>query len=111
MEDPIIHIISLASELTFSGLDITRLSGKDTFTVVGDTVMGVGSTSMDPRPDSHGTIQIHGSFTSIPFTAFYEEEAPLDVEDGILIQIGTVPEPATSLLALLGLGFLTRRRL
>ena len=80
--NPVIHLASLGSTLTFpSGTEITKVSGEDTFTVSGHTVSGVANTATD---DSRGTIQLIGTFTSLGFTADYGGAFP----DGFYVQVG-----------------------
>jgi uncharacterized protein (TIGR03382 family) len=107
--DPVLHFASLASTLTFQGVNPTRVSGDATFLVSGNTVSGTPSGSTD----SNGTVRLDGVFTTFSFTAFF---APAS-GDGIAIQIGVnpVPEPGGFALGLAGLGamavLMRRRRL
>jgi hypothetical protein len=110
--DPVLHFASLASTLTFLGVNPAKVSGESTFLVSGNTVSGTPSGSTD----SNGTIRLSGVFTSFSFTAFIPQASG----DGIAIQVGVdplltapVPEPSGFALALAGLGamaVLTRRR-
>ena len=63
--DPVLHISSLASTLTFSGSTIARVSGQPSFSVSGNTVSG--SVAGGFPNDSNGTIQFLGTYSSIPF--------------------------------------------
>lgn len=70
--NPIIHLHSLASDLTFfdashSAIAVTKLSGDAGLTVSGNHATGVASGSTD----SNGTIQLSGIFTSFRFDAFF----------------------------------------
>lgn len=108
--DPVIHLASLASTITFAEATPTRVSGDATFVVAGNTVSGTASGSTD----SNGTVQLPGVFSSISFTASYA----VPPGDGIAIQIGVdpllpVPEPGAAALMALGLAWLAlpaRRR-
>lgn len=84
VSNPVLHIFSLGSVLTFPpGTQITRLSGTADFQVSGNTVQ-----SAPAPPDGDGTVRLQGNFTSIPFSAVYEGV------DGIYVQVGTaVPLP------------------
>ncbi|REK29945.1 MAG: hypothetical protein DWQ42_03325 [Planctomycetota bacterium] len=64
--DPVIHLQSLASELTFPGEVITKLSGQSTFVVAGDMVTGTIDDGSFPT-DANGTIQLSGTFSAISF--------------------------------------------
>jgi hypothetical protein len=110
--DPVLHFASLASTLTFQGVNPARISGDATFLVSGNTVSGTASGSND----SNGTIRLDGVFTTFSFTAFIPQASG----DGIAIQVGLdplltapVPEPGGFALGLAGLGamaVLMRRR-
>ena len=91
VNNPIIHLRSLASTLTFSADSIVRLSGDPDFVVIGNAVSGV----IDDDPigyDANGTIIVSGTFTSLLFTASY----PYIPRDGIYIQVGTDTDPLSS---------------
>lgn len=97
VENPIFHFYSLASNLTFTTSNITRLSGDSDFLVIGNVLSG----TLNDNPsgyDANGTIRLDGSFTTISLTASYFD----GMEDGIIMQLGTeaapVPEPASMLL-------------
>jgi hypothetical protein len=97
--DPVMHLASLASTLTFSGISPVKVSGETTLIVAGSTVSGatIGST------DANGTIRLPGVFTSLNFTAQYTPGA-----DGIYTQIGfdVAPVPELSTGTSLGAGLL-----
>ena len=84
VKDPVLHLGSLASTLTFPpGTTITRVSGDAEFGVSGNTVIG----GLDaPTDDANGTVRLTGTFTSIPFTTTFAGS------DGIFIQAGR-PRP------------------
>ena len=98
--DPVIHLSSLASTLTFAGASPVKVSGQASFLVSGNTVSGSPSGS----GDSNGTIRVPGVFSSLSFTSFFSQASG----DGIAIQIGVdpllpVPEPRSAVLIALGL--------
>ena len=113
--NPIIHLRSLASDLTFPGITIDRLSGQTSFGVLGDTVSGTLIDGTIPN-DANGTIRLQGTFSSINFTAISSGS----FEDGIFLQIGAdendisaVPVPAAVWLfssGLIGLLGMTRHK-
>lgn len=110
--NPRMHILSLASALTFSGIPLTKLSGESDFVVSGSTVTGVDNNTPNGH-DANGTIELSGIFSSYTFTAQYAASSG----DGISIQIGAdltpVPVPAAVWLfssGLLGLIGLARRK-
>ena len=80
--DPVIHLLSLASTMTFEQGTVVRLSGQPSFSVSGNSVSGVISDGGFPN-DSNGTVQLLGTFSSITFTATYSRTV-----DGIGIQVG-----------------------
>lgn len=91
--DPIIHLHSLASDLTFfdangGAVAVTRLSGDAGLTVSGNHATGVayGST------DSNGTIQLNGTFTSFRFYAFFGGREEFYFQVGAT-QIAAPPPP------------------
>lgn len=87
--DPVLHLYSLGSTLTFPpGTQISRLSGESTFTVSGNQVIGVPNTATS---DADGTIRLTGDFSTVSFAASF-----LDGTDGIDLQVGAAaptPEP------------------
>jgi hypothetical protein len=85
IRDPIIHLNSLASTLTFpAGTKITRLSGSPGFTVSisGSSVTGTLNGGGIPN-DSSGSVQLQGVFDFLSFTA-----ATPGYLDGIRFQVG-----------------------
>jgi hypothetical protein len=106
--DPILHIGSLASTITFTGIPVTKLSGEAAFVVAGSSVTGEFGAN-----DRSGTILLSGTFTTISFSvdalALYTND-----RDGIALQIGTaqpVPEPIVSaLLSAAALALASSRR-
>jgi hypothetical protein len=90
--DPILDFGSVASTLTFpAGTQIDRLSGDAQFSVAGNQVIGAFE---GPTDDGNGTVRLHGTFTSIPFTADFTGT------DGIYLQVGIAlppPEPDTTI--------------
>lgn len=109
VENPIIYLASLASTLTFNpAVSLTKISGEDTFTVSGNTVVGVlEESNPSEKTDANGIFQLNGIFDSFGFNAIWNFPAASQ-DDGIMIQIGgnvtaePVPEPTT--VALLGIG-------
>lgn len=108
--DPLIHIMSLATTLTFDAgvTSITKISGSAELLVSGqDVTGGVLNTPPpgSPGPDRHGTIRLDGTFTSFSFDTLFATSPG----DGIVFQVGyeqaptPVPEPSTYALLLTGL--------
>jgi hypothetical protein len=86
--DPILHLHSVGSVLTFpSGARIVKRSGDAGLIVNGNVV-----SSTPGPPDEDGTIQLTGTFEAIAFTARYTE-GPLD---GIGFQVGGTAVPAVT---------------
>lgn len=98
--NPLLHLASLASVLTFSGINPELVSGDANFLVSGNTVSGQIGTS-----DSNGTVRLPGTYSSISFTANFVGFVA-GSRDGIAIQVGaeprtpSVPEPASLALLL-----------
>ncbi len=92
ISNPILHIDSLGSTLSFAGSpSITRVSGESTFTVAGSDVFGQADT---PGNDSSGTVQFNGTFSELDFSATYPPG-----NDGIYLQVGArppAPPPSTT---------------
>lgn len=89
LQDPVVHIHSLASTIAFpGGTTVTKVSGDPTFTVAGASVAGV----INLATDSSGTIRLTGTFSSVPFTAT-PTFADGNTGDGIYLQVGA-PLPA-----------------
>jgi hypothetical protein len=87
VRDPILHLSSLASTLTFpAGTRITKRSGQALFTATGSTVAG-------GLPDVAGTVQLAGDFDSISFSALWTASGQ---PDGIDFQVGGVTVPVAT---------------
>ena len=56
--NPLLHLASLASVLTFSGINPELVSGDANFLVSGNTISGQIGTS-----DSNGTVRLRGTYT------------------------------------------------
>jgi hypothetical protein len=92
--DPVLEIASMADTMVFpNATQITKLSGQSTFTVAGNVVTGTLNAALGPDSvnDSNGTVQLAGTFTSIPFTV--DPNYVLGSEDGILLQVGATSPP------------------
>jgi len=93
LHDPVIHLGSLGSILSFEGGPLTtRLSGDSGFRVLGDEVVGHASDqSVGGLNDSNGTIGLAGAFSTLSFSLipnFGDQQQT----DGVFFQIGgTVP--------------------
>jgi hypothetical protein len=102
--DPILHIGSLASMITFSGVTPTKLSGEAEFVVTGSTV--TGQSPLSGGYDRNGTVVLTGTFSSVTFTVdalgLYA-----NARDGIALQVGAdleaVPEPSVGTLVVIAL--------
>ena len=89
ISNPVLHIASNASTLTFIGATPQRVSGDERFSVSGNRVIGVDYN--DPNGiDANGTVVFPGSHSSLSFTAEYFGTAPTST-DGITIQVGVMP--------------------
>jgi hypothetical protein len=83
VRDPILHLGSLASVLTFSdGGPVVRLSGDAGFGVAGSAVTG----TLGPT-DSNGSVRLAGAVTDIMFT-LVPNFADGTVPDGVFLQVG-----------------------
>jgi hypothetical protein len=83
--DPVLHFGSIGSTLDFPpGTAITRLSGDGQFSVSGSDVVGAFEP---PTDDGNGTVQLSGTFSSIPFKTTFAGS------DGIFLQVGIAPPP------------------
>lgn len=92
--NPVVHIGSNASTLTFIGAVPQRVSGDARFSVSGNQV--IGSIFDNPNgTDANGTVRFNGLFSSLSFTAQYSGPTS---RDAIGIQVGTA-----SVLTLVGL--------
>jgi len=83
--NPLLHIASNASTLTFIGSTPTRVSGDERLSVVGNQVIGSDYNSPS-NTDANGTVMFSGTFTSLTFTAQYSGPGSID---GITLQVGT----------------------
>lgn len=94
VKDPVLHLASLGSTLTFTTGAPTRLTSENNFRVVGSQVIGDASNTIRPsgNSDSSGSIKFTGAYTRIDFTATPNYTGP---EDGILVQLVTEPDPGT----------------
>ncbi|MFE2492106.1 hypothetical protein ACFXGR_54980 [Streptomyces mirabilis] len=94
IQDPIFHLGSLGSVLTFpTGTAVTRLSGDDGFVVAGNVVTGTAANPV-PGPDgtmglsdSNGSIQLTGAFATVTFT-LVPNFADGSIPDGVFLQVG-----------------------
>ena len=85
VKNPVLHLSSLASVLTFDATNLTKLSGDAVFTVSESVVTG----SYNDSPvgyDANGSVRGEGSFTRITFTA--EALSGFVPPDGIALQFG-----------------------
>lgn len=82
--NPVLHIASNASTLTFIGATPTRISGDSRLGVTGNQVTGSDYNSPNGT-DANGTVRFWGVFTSLTFTAQYSGTG---TEDGITLQVG-----------------------
>jgi hypothetical protein len=84
VRDPVLHLHSLGSTLTFpDGSSVRRLSGDPGFVVVGTTVTGGGQE----QADADGTVQLVGVISTLRFSA-RSNSAGGSVVDGIYLQVG-----------------------
>ena len=82
IQDPVLHLASLGSEIVFAGgVEPVVLSGHDV-TAVGNTLTG------NLSPDADCSIRLDGRFTAISFVATVLPPAPVD---GFFLQIGGFP--------------------
>jgi len=99
VQDPILHLGSLASTLAFpAGTVITKVSGQDTLTVTGSSVSGVArNLDETDSTDSNGTVRIQGLIGSISFSATPTFNGGT-TNDGIYLQVGTaITAPGTAI--------------
>lgn len=81
--NPVLHLASLASTLTFSGINPVKLSGQTTLTVSDNRVIGsILSPLPLPLNDANGTILLPGTFSVITFTAEYSSLETFDLALG-----------------------------
>jgi hypothetical protein len=94
LQDPVIHLGSLGSILTFmSGTAVIRLSGDAGFSVDGSLVTGIAANpvagpdgTLGPS-DSNGTVRLTGAFATITFT-LVPNFADGSIPDGVFLQLG-----------------------
>jgi hypothetical protein len=92
--DPVFHLGSLASTLTFpAGTAVTRLSGSDGFRVAGATISGETATpvagpdgTLGPS-DSCGSVLLTGVFDALAF-ALTPTFGDSTSQDGVFLQLG-----------------------
>lgn len=90
LHDPVLHLGSLASVVTFApGTAVVRVSGDTGFQVAGNVVTGVladlhGAAGLT---DSNGSVRLAGAFGTLTFTVvpnFADGSTP----DGVFLQVG-----------------------
>ncbi|HWC26884.1 MAG TPA: thrombospondin type 3 repeat-containing protein [Solirubrobacteraceae bacterium] len=82
--DPVLHLASLGSTLSFpAGTRVARLSGDAEFGVSGSDVAG---QLQGPTDDGNGTVRLSGRFSSIAFTT-----TSAAAVDGVYLQVGAAP--------------------
>lgn len=93
LQDPIFHLGSLASVLTFPPRTaVTRLSGDADFAVAGNVVKGKPANpvalngTLGPS-DSNGSVRLEGTFSTITFT-LVQNFAGGSIPDGVFLQVG-----------------------
>jgi hypothetical protein len=94
IKDPVLHLGSLASALSFTDVGaVTRISGDDNLQVHNSTVSGQAAAptagtdgSLGPS-DSNGTVVIPGVFQNLTFT-LTPTFGDLSARDGVFLQIG-----------------------
>lgn len=103
IRNPILHIQSLASRLTFSTTNITKLASDPDLFVSGARVSGALEDGAADH-DANGSVRFNGLFSTISFTSLYLAPPPPQLqEDGIRFQVGGLVEPCPDLLiALVG---------
>ena len=94
VHDPILHLGSMASVMTFAGgPPVVRLSGDLGFGVAGSAVTGqpanptTGPDGMSGPNDSNGSIGLPGTFSDIVFT-LEPNFADGTIPDGVFLQVG-----------------------
>ena len=91
VRDPVVHLASLGSTLTFlDGVTAVKLSGDDRFVVTGSTVAGTVVPGLD---DTGGSVQFPGTHTSLSFTVSLNFIGGSG-EDGIYVHAGAFPDTA-----------------
>lgn len=91
VRDPVLHLRSLGSTLTFNTTNITKLSGDPALIVAGNTVVGFVTDSPFPGYDANGSIRLNGLFSTLAFTAAALPEVTIQ-PDGIYLQLGGVTD-------------------
>jgi len=97
VRDPVFHIRSLGSTLTFNTTNITKLSGDASLTVAGSTVVGYVTDSPWFGYDANGSIKLNGLYSTIAFTAVALPQVEIE-PDGMYVQLGGLTdEPSASI--------------
>jgi uncharacterized delta-60 repeat protein len=93
--NPVLHLWSLASKLTFPvGTTVTKVSGDAGLSVSANTATGTLNGPAGPPAvgaDASGTVRLSGTYTTLTFAA---EPVPGVSQDGIAVQVGASPPDA-----------------
>lgn len=99
VHNPILHVRSLASTLTFSGETLIKLCGQQGFSASGNQVSGINCMGGGAPPvdsDYNGTVRVHAWVNQLTFTAVFDASRPDCVGasvDGFHLQIGAESTP------------------